>query len=162
MTCDASFRSRQMSTVKILLTGVSVTVKGLYLFFLHKILVIESQRTASIIRDQTFLSMHISQRCWHCISIYPRNVWCSAVIPHIFCDKTSISLHWNRLHFRLLTSASINKHLQGHDSCQEIKWSSIDRCSILFSSASSDSRDTRRLHFQFACRTVDCKSLALH
>ena len=61
MTCDALFRSRQMSTVKILLTGVSVTVKGLYLFSLHKILVIESQRTASIIRDQTSLSMHISQ-----------------------------------------------------------------------------------------------------
>jgi len=74
MTCDALFRSRQMSTVKILLTGVSVTVKGLYLFFLHKILVIESQRTASIIRDQTSLSMHISQRSWHCISIYPRNI----------------------------------------------------------------------------------------
>ena len=51
MTCDALFRSRQMSTVKILLTGVSITVKGLSLLFLHKILVIESQRTASIIRD---------------------------------------------------------------------------------------------------------------
>ena len=53
MTCDALFRSRQMSTVKILLTGVSVTVEGLSLLFLHKILVIESQRTASIIRDKT-------------------------------------------------------------------------------------------------------------
>ena len=69
MTCDALFRSRQMSTVKTLLTGVSITAKGLSLLFLHIILVIESQWTASIIRDQTSLSMHISQRSWHCILI---------------------------------------------------------------------------------------------